>query len=357
LVAFFVLGILSGTGSAKDIFVQPGNSIQNAVNNSTPGDVIIVKPGTYTENVVVNKESLTIRSESGNPDNTLIKARNSGANIFSLQASNIRISGFKVSGATRSGYAGIKLSSCSNCIIENNKLLNSSRGIYLLSSRGNTISKNTATNCGEYGIVLSSSMSNTLSENTASNNVRGLHFGSSDGNTFTGNTIQSNSISGVFICGLSDRNTVYNNHFNDINITIKNGIGNSYNTTKTAGKNIIGGPYIGGNFWAKPDGTGFSQTATDADGDGISDSAYKIPGSNYSDYLPLTNYKPAPVSPVAEFSASPTSGNVPLNVAFTDKSTGSPASWNWDFGDGNTSTAQNPYIFYSRELYSCSHSK
>ena len=60
-----------------------------------------------------------------------------------------------------------------------------------------------------------------------------------------------------------------------------------WNTTKTAGTNIVGGPYIAGNFWAKPDGSGFSQTATDADGDGIADTAYKLPGNNYTDFLPL----------------------------------------------------------------------
>jgi hypothetical protein len=42
-------------------------------------------------------------------------------------------------------------------------------------------------------------------------------------------------------------------------MTIKNGEGNSYNTTKTAGTNILGGPYIAGNFWGRPDGTGFSK--------------------------------------------------------------------------------------------------
>jgi parallel beta-helix repeat protein len=347
LVTFFIILSLPGIGAAADIFVHSGNSIQNAVNNSVTGDVIIVKPGTYTENVIVNKEGLTIKSESGNPENTLIKARNSGAHVLSLQASNIIITGFKINGATRSGYAGIGISSCSNCKIENNKLLNNSRGIYLLNSKGNTISKNTATNCGEYGIVLASSTGNTLSGNTASNDGRGVHFGNSDGNTLSGNTIQSNSVCGLFICGLSDRNTVYNNYFNDANITIKNGVGNSYNTTKTAGTNIANGPYISGNFWAKPDSTGFSQNAVDADGDGISDSAYNIPGSIYSDYLPLATYKPIPIKPVADFSASPTSGNAPLNVAFTDKSKGSPNAWNWNFGDGTNSTVQSPAHTYS----------
>jgi len=53
-------------------------------------------------------------------------------------------------------------------------------------------------------------------------------------------------------------------------------------------------------------------------------------------------------APVAAFSASPTSGNAPVKVAFTDRSTGSPTSWRWSFGDGNTSTQQNPEYTYSK---------
>ena len=117
---------------------------------------------------------------------------------------------------------------------------------------------------------------------------------------------------------------------------------------KQSGTNIVGGPYIGGNFWGKPDSTGFSQTAVDTDGDGISDSAYtNIAGSVYSDYLPLVTPGPAPILPVADFSSNVTSGKVPLNVGFTDKSTGTPISWTWSFGDGTSSTVQNPVHTYS----------
>ena len=50
---------------------------------------------------------------------------------------------------------------------------------------------------------------------------------------------------------------------------------------------------------------------------------------------------------VAAFVASPTSGNAPLNVTFTDTSTGSPTSWKWRFGDGTYSTVENPVHTYS----------
>ncbi|AKB52189.1 cell surface protein [Methanosarcina barkeri str. Wiesmoor] len=54
------------------------------------------------------------------------------------------------------------------------------------------------------------------------------------------------------------------------------------------------------------------------------------------------------VKPVAEFSASPTSGKTPLKVKFTDTSTGSPTSWFWKFGDGSKSFHQNPVHKYSK---------
>ena len=48
--------------------------------------------------------------------------------------------------------------------------------------------------------------------------------------------------------------------------------------------------------------------------------------------------------PVADFSMNPSSGmgQAPLTVYFTDRSTGSPTSWGWSFGDGGTSPAQHP---------------
>jgi PKD repeat protein len=53
------------------------------------------------------------------------------------------------------------------------------------------------------------------------------------------------------------------------------------------------------------------------------------------------------VPPVANFTATPTSGYAPLTVKFTDTSTGSPVTWLWSFGDGGTSTDKNPQHTYT----------
>ncbi|MFN4246166.1 MAG: PKD domain-containing protein [Flavipsychrobacter sp.] len=50
--------------------------------------------------------------------------------------------------------------------------------------------------------------------------------------------------------------------------------------------------------------------------------------------------------PVANFSASTTSGCSPIVSNFTDLSTNTPTSWYWDLGNGSTSTLQNPSTTY-----------
>jgi PKD repeat protein len=70
-------------------------------------------------------------------------------------------------------------------------------------------------------------------------------------------------------------------------------------------------------------------------------------GSNMStrkDYITVSG---SVCPPVASFSATPSSGKVPLTVAFTDSSSGSPTSWNWVFGDGANATGKNPAHIYT----------
>jgi len=68
-------------------------------------------------------------------------------------------------------------------------------------------------------------------------------------------------------------------------------------------------------------------------------------GSSGTFYFQRTSEPPEVVG--AGFTADLTGGPVPLTVNFTDQSTGDITSWSWDFGDGATSTEQNPSHTYT----------
>jgi PKD repeat protein len=57
-------------------------------------------------------------------------------------------------------------------------------------------------------------------------------------------------------------------------------------------------------------------------------------------------YQAVHLAPTADFTADVTCGYDSLEVTFTDESQGSVTDWSWDFGDGSTSTQQNPSHTY-----------
>ncbi|MCF6287420.1 MAG: PKD domain-containing protein, partial [Candidatus Hydrogenedentes bacterium] len=71
---------------------------------------------------------------------------------------------------------------------------------------------------------------------------------------------------------------------------------------------------------------------------------------------PLLN--PLLAAPESAFEASPTAGEAPLTVLFVDASeagTTNITEWQWDFGDGSTSTTRNPsHIYETPGLYTVS---
>ena len=62
----------------------------------------------------------------------------------------------------------------------------------------------------------------------------------------------------------------------------------------------------------------------------------------------ITAWAPVNEPPIASFVSTTTSGTVPRTVQFVDASTNFPVAWLWAFGDGWTSTEQNPLHTYTR---------
>ncbi|MBN1618407.1 PKD domain-containing protein [Candidatus Dojkabacteria bacterium] len=77
-------------------------------------------------------------------------------------------------------------------------------------------------------------------------------------------------------------------------------------------------------------------------------------GSSTTDQISILIKEPV-TPPVSDFTAYPTTISTGESVQFTDQSTNNPTSWNWSFGDGGTSSIQNPsHTFNTVGLYTIS---
>ena len=233
--------------------------------------------------------------------------------------------------------------SSNNTISGNKANLNINSGIELhLGAHNNTLKNNEISRNQMNGIYFEEAINNKVSNNKISENKEGISLTSSRRNTISGNSITANEY-GIYLCPASYPNDIYNNYFNNTgNADVRNARCTWYLQPPTKGKNIMFGPYLGGNFWATPYGSGFSETASDGNSDGFADTTYTSADGSIIDKYPLVKV----IIPVADFSTGVTSGTVPLTVQFTDLSQNAE-SRSWNFGDGTNSTEQNPHHTYA----------
>jgi PKD repeat protein len=71
--------------------------------------------------------------------------------------------------------------------------------------------------------------------------------------------------------------------------------------------------------------------------------------TNGQDVATKNGYIVTTLAPVANFQVDERIGKAPFIVQFRDISTGNPTAWSWDFGDGTTSSEQNPRHVYPSE--------
>lgn len=145
-------------------------------------------------------------------------------------------------------------------------------------------------------------------------------------------------------------------------ITVVPGVVASFEANKTAGESPLAVHFTDqstGNptawSWNFGDGTTSDLQNPDHtyDSAGIFSVTLTASNADSTNTLTRTNLITVFGQVTASFSASPTEGQASLTVQFTDLSTGGPTAWSWDFGDGETSTLQNPsHTYESAGVYS-----
>jgi hypothetical protein len=156
------------TSETSNIIYVPDDypTIQLAINHSSPGDTIIVRDGTYVENLIVNK-ALIIQSEHGNSHCT-IAAKSNIPHVIEITSDYVSIIGFKIQGVSELGRAGICHSNVNHTTIIDNWILLNDFQIYAANSNDNSIHDNILGSSGYYdiwGIVLHYTNNNTIYNN------------------------------------------------------------------------------------------------------------------------------------------------------------------------------------------------
>jgi parallel beta-helix repeat protein len=280
-------GALSYTGTSECIWFNAKSGITLDCKG-----YIIAGDDTGTDNGIRldNSNGNTIR-------NCVIKDFNWGVYLVSSSSNTL------LNIVSNSNFVGIVISSSSNSNSLVNVTANSNtRGIDISSGSSYNAVINSAANfntgAGNNGVGLGTGYTcthNSFTNLTAKQNGYGVVFyATSEQNLLNNSIIEGNTYYGIYMQAYSSNypryQTLYNNVFNNTNNFGSNDINNQpnyFSTAKTAGTNIVGGPWIAGNVWANPSGTGFSQTCTDSNPqDGICDSPNPLSTGNV-DNLPL----------------------------------------------------------------------
>lgn len=145
LLIMLVSLLRSPTVQATDIQVNVGQSIQEAINQARPGDIVTIQKGTYTELLTIDK-SIMLKGEEG----AVIDGAGDG-NVITITGDAVTIEGLTVqnSGSNQTD-SGIYIQEGSNHVVKDNVFKDTMHGIYVNKGQGNTISRNQISSVSEH---------------------------------------------------------------------------------------------------------------------------------------------------------------------------------------------------------------
>ncbi|VVB97457.1 Cell surface glycoprotein [uncultured archaeon] len=196
LLIVIVILLSLGIANAATLNVGKGQTyttIQSAIDASNTGDEISVGEGTYSENLIIKKNGISIIGK--NKEKTVIDGKKIGSVIRIDQTNNVKISGFTIQNSGGSGKedAGITIYSAKNNMVANTIFLDNIAGISIYSgSSDNIISGNDIRSSANNGIFIFSSSDNKIYNNNIQGNKFGIYADSARKNNIYSNNFMDN---------------------------------------------------------------------------------------------------------------------------------------------------------------------
>ncbi len=174
------------------------DSIQLAIDNASPGDEVIICPGTYVENVVVRKSFLKIYGYE-RPEDVVIEAQNTSQHTFKISgASNVELYNLTLKGAG-SQMAGLYLFRAREAVVRNVVTKENFYGIYVASSSAVTLENVTAFDNDDAGLLIENSVYSNLTDSESYRNKVGLVINYGDEILVKGLTSRNNTYGGILL--------------------------------------------------------------------------------------------------------------------------------------------------------------
>ncbi len=203
----------AGTARAATIVVNPGQSIQAAIDAANPGDTIVVRPGIYRETLLIQKDRIKLQgslatispppaSTSPCGDVGVCVVGNIDFNTFDIfgYVHNVTVTGFTIQGFADFGimaYAAIN-----STFTNDHASGNGEYGITAFASQSTTIANDVTDGSGEAGIYIGDSPDSraNVHDNFSQHNAFGVLYRNATGGSIQHNTITHNC-AGIVVLG------------------------------------------------------------------------------------------------------------------------------------------------------------
>ena len=160
------------------------STLQDAINKANETDRVLIPPGIYRGNLVINKTLSLV----GEDKETTFVFGDGTSTVVLITADDVHFSEF----AVLNGECGISVSSVSNCTITRNVVANVTDAINLTEAEGSTVTFNTVRS-NDRGICLCASDSSTIAWNTFADSSLAVQLAFSTSNIFHHNNFVNNA--------------------------------------------------------------------------------------------------------------------------------------------------------------------